>query len=278
MMGRAYFRLRSPAVRLQSIAFWDMFIFLLNGFVFILIGLQLPEVLDGISGISWQKLVLYATIVSLTVILVRIAWVFLTSDMRLARGRRPLSCVQRADWRELMVIAWAGMRGVVSLAAALALKSDVPGRDLIIFLTFSVILVTLVAQGLTLAPLIQALGIAGDDIEAREELEARNATVRAARARLDELANEDWAVEEAVRDVALHVENRAVRLNARRDGEDADESAEELAVVFARLRRELLDAEMAEAIKLRNDGRINDQTLRTLQRELDLEWLRLEQT
>jgi Na+/H+ antiporter len=275
-MTRVYFRLRTPAARIQSIAFWDMFIFLLNGFVFILIGLQLPEVLDGISGLPWSTLLLYATAVSLTVIVVRCAWVFLTSDTRVSVGRRALACANRADRRELAVISWAGMRGVISLAAALALGTDVPDRNLIIFLAFAVILVTLVGQGLTLAPLIRALGIAGDEIEEREELEVRGATARAARARLEELSREDWVVEEVLQDLALHADRRASRLDARRDGAGDDLSQEELAEVFVRLQGELLDAEFEEAIRLRDTGQINDATLRRIQRELDIERLRLE--
>ena len=154
IMGRGYFRLPSARTRLQSLDFWEMFIFLLNGFVFMLIGVQLPDVLDGVSEQSWSTLMLYAVAVSLAAVAIRIAWVALTSDPRALLRRQGLSCSTEADRRELVVISWAGMRGVVSLAAALALPVDVPGRDLIIYLTFAVILVTLVGQGLTLAPLI----------------------------------------------------------------------------------------------------------------------------
>jgi monovalent cation/hydrogen antiporter len=276
LMGRVFFRIQNPEARIQGVAFWDMFIFLLNGFVFILIGVQLPDILDGISGQPWSTLFLYAALVSLATILVRIAWVFATSDPQLSIRRQALACTLRTDRRELAVISWAGMRGVVSLAAALALAEDVPGRDLIIFLTFTVILVTLVGQGLTLAPLIRALGIASDEREAREELEARGATVQAARARLDELSREDWVDEEVLQDLTLHVERRANRLNARLDDGIDDQSQEELAGVFVRLQRELLSAELDEAIKLRDSGRINDETLRRIQRDLDVELIRLE--
>jgi Na+/H+ antiporter len=275
MISRVFYKLKNPETRIQAIAFWDMFIFLLNGFVFILIGIQLPDILDGISGTSWSTLLLYAAAISLTAILVRIAWVFLTSDPEFRFWRQQLACTQRANRRELMVISWAGMRGVVSLAAALALESDVPGRDLIIFLTFSVILVTLVAQGLTLAPLIRWLGVAGNDGEEQEELDARAATARAARARLDDLAQEDWVIEEVVQDLQMHVDRRAGRIDARRAGIEVEDEHEEVAIIFERVQRELLRAELDEAVRLRNIGRINDETLRKIQRDLDVELIRL---
>ena len=162
MISRGYFRLQNPGARIQSVAFWDMYIFLLNGFVFILIGLQLPDVLDGISGIPWTTVAYYAA--SGEPNRNPRAYRLGVSHLRLAiRAGRTATCLCQARRpSELIVISLAGMRGVVSLAAALALAEDVPGRDLIIFLTFAVILVTLVAQGLTLAPLIRALGIAGN--------------------------------------------------------------------------------------------------------------------
>ncbi|MFL5759952.1 MAG: Na+/H+ antiporter [Thermomicrobiales bacterium] len=275
MMSRVFFQLENPLARLQGVNFWDMFIFLLNGFVFILIGVQLPDILDGISGYSWSTLVLYAAAVSLTAIIVRIGWVFLTSDPKIRFWNRTLACTTRADRPELMVIAWAGMRGVVSLAAALALKEDIPGRDLIIFLTFALIVVTLVGQGLTLAPLIRALEIPGDMREEQEELEARSATARAARARLDELAQEEWVIDEVVQDFALHVDRRAGRIDEQRAGSDGEQAHEEVAVIFERIQRELLRAELDEAVRLRNLGRINDETLRKIQRDLDVELIRL---
>lgn len=277
MLSRGFFRLRSPEARIQSIAFWDMFIFLLNGFVFILIGLQLPDVLDGITEYSRATLLLYAAAVSLTAIVVRIAWVFLTSDARFGRRAHTLSCTtSNINNRELAVIAWAGMRGVISLAAALALASDVPGRDLIIFLTFAVIIVTLVAQGLTLAPLIRWLGVSGDEIEAREELAARSAVVRAGRNRLDQLASEDWIIDEVLDDLVLHADRRAGQLDALLNGQDSVESEEEFAAVFKRMQRELLTAQFDEATRLRDSGFINDETLRKIQRDIDVELIRLQ--
>jgi CPA1 family monovalent cation:H+ antiporter len=272
IMGRGYFRLPSARTRLQSLDFWDMFIFLLNGFVFILIGVQLPDVIDGVSEQSRATLTLYAIAISLTAVAVRIAWVVVTSDPRALR-RQGLSCSNEADRRELIVISWAGMRGVVSLAAALALPGDVPGRDLIIFLTFAVILATLVGQGLTLAPLIQRLGLGAAAGANREEISARVATTRAGRTRLDQLAREEWAIQDVVADLTDHLEQRARRL---RSWNDADASLDDVSVAFQRLQIELIEAEMAEAFRLRDSGRINDTTLRKIQRELDIERIRLD--
>lgn len=280
LMGRGFFRLPDPSSRLQAGGFWSMFIFLLNGFVFILIGAQLPEVIDRIEGIDRWTLAGYAAAVSATAIAVRFAWVFLTSDPAL-RIRRAISCFEqpeRADRRELAVIGWAGMRGVVSLAAALALEPDVPGRDLILFLTFAVILVTLVLQGLTLAPLTRWLGVTGDGEEALEDLEARTAMAIAARRRLEELSSEPWTLDHIVEDLALHLDTRVSGLRAKSD-DDQDgpsQETERLADIGRKLQRELIQAELTEAIRLRDAGRINDTTLRGLQRDLDVERVRLE--
>lgn len=192
-----------------------------------------------------------------------------------------ISCFEqpeRADRRELAVIGWAGMRGVVSLAAALALEPDVPGRDLILFLTFAVILVTLVLQGLTLAPLTRWLGVTGDGEEALEDLEARTAMAIAARRRLEELSSEPWTLDHIVEDLALHLDTRVSGLRAKSD-DDQDgpsQETERLADIGRKLQRELIQAELTEAIRLRDAGRINDTTLRGLQRDLDVERVRLE--
>jgi CPA1 family monovalent cation:H+ antiporter len=277
VLGRSFGRFTSPEARIQSLAFWKMFIFLLNGFVFILMGLQLPDVLDGVDHLPTSTLIGNAVLLCLTVIGVRIAWVALTSDPGLPYTRDTISCARNAKRSELVVIMWAGMRGAVSLAAALALPSEFPARDQIIFLTFSVILVTLVAQGLTLAPLIERLAIPDDGGALREQHDARIATVVAAQSRLEELSREDWAHDEAVSHLAGHLDARLSRLNGSGNGL-IDDPEESVAEAFARLQIEVVDAQMSEAFRLRDQGRINDATLRVIQRELDLERLRLEQT
>src|SRR5207244_864393 len=169
-LGRRMPEILTFQTRLRGGPVWEMVEFLLTGFVFILIGLQLPEVLRALSGnaISIRQLVWYALVISLAVILIRILWVFPSTYLQ----RLLFKVIREKDpypsWRHVTIVAWTGMRGVVSLAAALALPlmiqdgSPFPGRDLILFLTFIVILATLVVHGLSLPPLIRWLGIKVD--------------------------------------------------------------------------------------------------------------------
>lgn len=167
-LGRKNSKIQSADVRLQARAVWSSLEFILNGFVFFLIGLQLPSILAGVSELSVGKVVLYGVIFSVLLILLRVLWTF--PGMYLAHFVRGRLLHRNEDWpgaRRIFVVGWTGMRGVLALAAAMSLPETIadgspfPHRDLIIFLTFSVILVTLVVQGLTLPPLIRALGLAG---------------------------------------------------------------------------------------------------------------------
>jgi monovalent cation/hydrogen antiporter len=180
-----------------------------------------------------------------------------------------------------MVIAWAGMRGAVSLAAALALPlatdsgTPFPARDLIIFLAFAVILFTLVVQGLTLPPLIRRLGIEDDDAEEREEFAARISAAEAALARLDELGAEEWTRDDSVDRMRRLYDYRRRRFAARADGDDSD-GIEERSAAYQRLQREILNAQRAELARLRQAREISDDVMRRVQRDLDLEDQRLE--
>src|SRR5215469_2268145 len=196
----------SPASRFQAIAVWEVVTFVLNGLVFILIGLQLPAIRAGLGGRSPGQLVLLGGLVSLAVVATRIVWVFPATYL----PRLFSAHVRRGDpypgWRNVAVVAWTGMRGLVSLAAALSLPLTVgggrpfPDRDLIIYLTFCVILVTLVLQGLSLPFLMRRLGV-GDDPSIRdaEELAARSHAIETALARLDAIAAEERVWDEAIR-------------------------------------------------------------------------------
>jgi NhaP-type Na+/H+ or K+/H+ antiporter len=183
--------LTTPQVRLQGLAVWEIVQYLLNALLFVLVGLQLPVVLDALQDISGATLLGYAVLISMTVIALRFAWVFVVLMAPKWIARRMTS------WEGGVFLSWAGMRGAVSLAAALALPlstdagAPFPGRDLILFLTFSVILATLVGQGLTLPLLIRALGLEDDGGEAREDAKARIRAAEAALARLAELEAED---------------------------------------------------------------------------------------
>jgi monovalent cation/hydrogen antiporter len=267
--------LTTAQVRLQGVAVWEIVQYLLNALLFVLIGLQLPVVIDALGGVSASQLVGYAAIVSLTVIVLRFAWVFAVLHApKWIAGRM-------ANWRGAVFLSWAGMRGAVSLAAALALPLETdagtpfPGRDLILFLTFSVILVTLVGQGLTLPFVIRMLGIEDDGIEEREDSKARIHAAEAALARLEELVGEDWVREDTAERVRGAYRFRTTRFRARLD--DGDDGAIEMrSQDYQRLRRELLDAERLALIDLRRSGAISNEVWLRVGRDLDLEDQRLD--
>ncbi len=174
-----------------------------------------------------------------------------------------------------MIVAWAGVRGAVSLAAALALPIGVPDRDRIVFVTFAVILVTLVGQVLTLPGLLRLLGVRDDDGAEREDAKARIKAAEAALARLDELALEGWIYDDTLERMRGQYRFRANRFRARYEGSD-DDGAEERSQQFQRLRRELLAAERDAVLRLRNEGMITEEVMQRVQRDIDLEDLRLD--
>jgi monovalent cation/hydrogen antiporter len=272
--------LTTPIMRMQGVSVWEILTFLLNAVLFLLVGMQMPSILDDLSGESAGELVAWALLISFTVVGVRMLWQFTAVYVIRAIDRREVQRARRSRWQERVVIGWAGMRGAVSLAAALAVPFETdtgapfPERDLIIFLAFCVILVTLVGQGLTLAPLIKALGVEDDGSEQREEVEARVRVAEAALLRLDELGGEDWVREDTIERVRGMYEYRRRRFTARVDG-DGDESYEERTDQYLRLMSELFNAQRQELISLRNSLEISDEVRRRIERELDLEESRL---
>ena len=267
--------LTTPQVRLQALAVWEIAQYLLNALLFVLVGLQLPVVLDALEGVSAFRLLGYAGLVSLTVIVLRFAWVFAVLYAPKRLGRR------MADSRGAVFISWAGMRGAVSLAAALALpfQTDAgepfPGRDLIVFLTFAVILATLVGQGLTLPFVIRTLRLEDDGLEDREDAKARIHAAEAALARLEELVDEDWVREDTAERVRGSYRFRTTRFRARLDAGD-DGAVEVRSQDFQRLRRELLEAERSALVELRRSGAISNDVWIRVGRDLDLEEERLD--
>ena len=256
---------------------WNVVVFLLNGLAFMLIGLQFPEILEGLRGDGYGagQLLFYAVAVSLAVIVARMAWVFPATYLprmafRSIRERDP-----SPPWRNVAVISWAGMRGVISLAAALALPQAIESRDLILFLTFNVILATLVLQGLSLPFLIRLLGLEDDGSVEHEETYARIATADAALARVDELAEEEWVREDTAERVRAMYGYRRGRFVARKMGSDED-GVEERSQNFQRLSHELLRAQRDALVRLRNEGEISDEALHRIERDLDLEETRLD--
>ena len=265
----------TPAVRQQGFALWSLLTFLLNAILFVLIGLQLPAILDGLSGETPGFLLGTAAAVSGVVIGTRIVWAMVTPLIIRALDRRPSQVARRIGWRQRMISAWSGMRGAVSLAAALALPATTPQRDLIVFLTFAVILATLVLQGLTLPKLIRVLHIEGDDGEQREELRARLVATRAALARIEELGTEDWTRDDTIERMTGLYDYRRRRLKAQA-GKIEDDGYEDRSQAYQRLVREVLEAQRAAVVALRNEGTISNDVMHRIERELDLEDERLE--
>jgi monovalent cation/hydrogen antiporter len=270
--------------RLEAFSFWRMIVFLLNGIIFILIGLQLPAIVSGLATESWATLLFHAAAVSATVVLTRLLWVFSAAYLpRLFRARmRPVDSPSR--WQQVFIVAWSGMRGVVSLAAALALPlttaggAPFPGRNETIFLSFSVILVTLVFQGLTLPILVRALGIEDDGESHREERIARKKANQAALAYVERLAENPSQKSHNVERLSRLREEYRERLAQL---EYCDELSAEPdptllpASHFNHLVREALQVERQTLVELRNQHQINDETLRLLQRDIDLADARL---
>jgi monovalent cation/hydrogen antiporter len=272
--------LTTVQTRLQGQAVWEIAFLLLNGLLFALVGLQLPTILDALSGRSTGELIGWAALVSAVVIGARIAW--LAATYLLARVNRRIRMDDPVpSWQAKAVVAWSGMRGAVSLAAALALPLTVdeggafPDRNLIIFLTFGVIFATLVLQGLTLGPLIRVLDLDDEGVGEHEEAEARIRAAEAALERLDELAAEDWVREDSAERMRGLYAFRQERFRSRYDP-DGDGAVEERSQNYQRLRRELLDAERMAVTELRREGVIGDDVMRRVVRDLDLEDARLD--
>jgi CPA1 family monovalent cation:H+ antiporter len=272
----------TPSTRIQAFAVWDILVFGLNAALFVLIGLQLHPLVDALKGVSAGELIRDAAIVSGTVILTRILWVFPLTQLPRLLFRRVRERDPAPDWRAPAVLAWSGMRGSVSLAAALAipLQTDsgapFPSRDLIIFLTYAVILVTVVGQGVTLGRLVDAAGLYDDDeTVAEQEAEARIAAAEAALVRLEELEDADWVRDPTRERMRGLYEYRIRRFRSRLEDDD-DGELERGSRDYQRLRREVLEAERAEIIRRRNRGMITDDIMRRIERDLDLEDARLE--
>jgi CPA1 family monovalent cation:H+ antiporter len=272
-------RIIDPRTRLQGFYVWDIVDFLINATLFVLVGLQLNGVVDALSG-SALTLAGYALAVSGVVVVTRFAWMF-GSRYLIRLDRRYARTAPRIGWRPRMVIAWAGMRGAVSLAAALAipLETDAgrafPDRNLIIFLTFGVIFVTLVLQGLTLGTVIRRLGIEDGGDSDREELRARLVAATAALECLDELAAEDWTRDDTVDRMRGMYEYRQRRFKAQA-GKIEDDGYEDRSMAYQRTIQAVLGAQREALIDLRNQGEISNEVMNRVVREFDLEESRLE--
>jgi len=265
----------SPEARIVAQSVWSVVVFLMNCFVFVLIGLKLPEIVSGLGGRSVGEAIAVGVVLSLVAIAVRMAWVFpgaYLARFLAARLGRPEAS---PPWQRVLVVGWSGMRGIVSLAAALALPlatdsgAPFPERDLLVFLAFVVILVTLVVPGLTLAPLVRMLRVGGDWGMHDEAQLARAETARAALTELARLEREG----EITADVAELLRREAELQLARTSpgglvlayGDDP----------WCKARRALVRAERRRLIELWRAGKIGDEVLHEIERELDFEESRL---
>jgi len=268
--------------RLQGDGFWTIFSFLLNALLFGLVGLQLRPILDELHGLSWEQLLGYSALLWVVVVVIRFAFGFPIAHVprwlsRSLRARDPAP-----PWPFIAFIGWAGMRGGVTLAAALAipLETDAgapfPDRPLVIFLAFSIVLSTLVIQGLSLPAFVHVLKLErDDDVDAREDAKARIHAVDAGLARLEELIDEDWVRDDTAERVRGMYRFRRNRFGVRLDGSD-DDGIEAQSQDYQRLRRELLDAERMAVVALRNEGKISEDVMQRVTRDLDLEDSRLD--
>ena len=279
-LSRRSATLFSPGVRIQLYAVWSGMTFLLNGFVFVLIGLQLPSVLADLGGLRLRDAILYGLMFSLLLIALRLLWIFPGAGIAYLIRRRLLHQNERfPPMRQVFIVGWTGMRGVIALAAALSLPKTLAGgqpftqRSSILFFTFIVILVTLVVQGLTLPPLIRWLGLVSAGGPDCEEQEARQIVLEAALRHLDSIRQEDLPEFMPVYEhIAQHYRARLFAVTGETDhlqgGPDHVERYKKATRGMRRIERET-------ALRLRNEGRINDEVLRQIERDLDLADLRL---
>lgn len=274
ILGRNAPRALSSDSRLLASGVWTMLVFLINGFVFLLIGLQLPEVLRGLTDRPPELLIGLGAAVALTVIVLRIVWVYPAAYLPVALIRALLR--RPAEYpapRNVFVVSWAGMRGAVSLAAALALPEAIPERELVIFLTFVTILATLVGQGLTLPWIIRRLKIVDDGAADSEETRARTAATEAALRRIDGLATE-WPTHlELVEQLRSQYDHRTRHIT---ETAASPSEAEQEMIEHRIIRRAVIDAEREAVIVLRDQGAISDDVLHRIERDLDFEELRME--
>ena len=281
-----YMGIKGPSVipariRLQGTFVWEMLDFIVNASLFVLVGLQLRSVVERLGAYPPGKLALYAAMVSLAVILTRIAWFFTTPYLIRALDRRPSQRSRRVGPRPRLILAWAGMRGAVSLAAALSLPltthahEPFPDRDLIIFLTFGVIFATLVLQGLTLPGLIKALHVERDGSEESEEIRARLVAAKAALAQLDELEREEWTRDDTIERMRGAYNYRKRRFAARA-GKIEDDGYEDRSLAYQQIVQLVLAAQREALVRARNAGEISNEVMNAVIQDLDLEESRLE--
>jgi monovalent cation/hydrogen antiporter len=275
-------RLISASTRLQGIFFWDFLIYVIEGMIFLLTGLQARTLIERIAGDSWRELLVSAVVTSLVVIATRFIWMYPATYIP-----RWIPSVRRKDppppWQWPFALAFTGVRGLVSLAAALAIPLTIengepfPHRDLVLFLTFTVILVTLIGQGLALPAVIRALGLANQGRRERhrdrdEEFEARRIAIETTLARLDKVATERHIPEDVLKGLRSHLKGRLHQVVDRSDGDAAHRARSQLVDELELL---LLAAERDAVNDIYQDGKLKAEARRNIERELDLREARI---
>ncbi len=270
----------TPETRLQSYSFWEVLTFLLDSLLFVLIGLQFPAILAGLREPIGEVL-LYAALVCGAVVGLRLLWLLLVPLTHPVLDRILPGTYLRGTWRERLVIGWSGMRGAISLAAALSVPLTVsgnpfPGRDLLLFLTVCVIFVTLIVQGLTLPVLIRTLNVRDESLDdtRMEELQARFEATRAALDQLESMSGDGEISSETQQSLRELYEGRLQRYESGLQAGRVTEEYAQSSGTWSRWRHELFKAEREAVLAMRDQGKISAEVMRRVERDIDLEELR----
>jgi CPA1 family monovalent cation:H+ antiporter len=281
-----YMGLRGPSiiparVRLQGFFAWDILDFVINSALFVLVGLQLRQIIQNLSGYSAAQLVGWASAICGVTVFTRLVWFFTVPYLVRILDRRPSQRARRIAARDRLLLGWSGMRGAVSLAAALSLPLTIrgggpfPDRDLILFLTFAVIFATLVIQGLSLPTLIRRLNVTDGGAAETEELRARLGATKAALAQIEALRAEEWTRDDTLDRMRGVYDYRKRRLAARA-GKIEDDGYEDRSLAYQQAVQIVLSAQRDALVELRREGTISNETMNRVIQELDLEESRLE--
>jgi Na+/H+ antiporter len=286
-IGRNLSRLSTPGVRLAATSVWQMLVFILNNVLFLVTGLQLKSVLEEIGALHASSLLYDGALISVVVIVARIVWVYPSAYLPRALSARLRERDPMPPWRHIFIVSWTGMRGGISLAAAFGIPamtlagSPFPQRHLIIFITFCVILSTLVLQGITLPTIIRWLGVDRDGAKERrgahyQETLARIEATKAALAEIDAWKKEGECSDEMAQHLRRHYEKQIQSLNRHRD-EKSDGELAHLSKREMELQRRTLATERSKIMELHGRGVISDGVLRLIELDLDLQEMRLDQ-
>lgn len=260
-----------PMSRLQTRVIWDLFVFLLNALIFILLGAQFGSLIQSVSPNELYRVLQIGIIIGLVAIAVRLVWVPVVILVPRALSAQVRRTEQPPTWKGMLLVSWTSMRGIVSLATALALPfvlkdgTPFPYRTEILLITMCVILMTLVVQGLTLEPIIRAFQFAPEQTQLEEERMARREALRRGSEALDDLSREPWADARDVERLRADVRDKMAMHEYHRGGTTGRR----------KLRAGMISAERRILVRLRNEGAISDEVLRDLENELDLESLRI---